>query len=445
MQVTELSAAGLKRELQIVIPASQIASTLDGRLKEIAREVKLPGFRPGKVPMALVKQRFGSSVMGEVLERSVQEATQKAITDKALRPAGQPQVEITSFNEGADLEYKVTVEILPEIDAFEAASITLERLVADVPDAEIDGALGRIADSRKTPVVVEEIRPAVLGDTLEIDFVGSIDGVEFPGGKGDGYDLELGSGSFIPGFEEQLVGAKTGDVMTVTVSFPDDYQAKDLAGKAAAFAVTVKALKTADRPVVDEAFAIGLGVENLDALKADIKTRIAKDYTTASRAKMKRSLLDQLADAVSFDVPESMVTAEFDGIWQQLQEAIKNDNLDDDDKGKSEDDLKAEYKALAVRRVRLGLLLADIGQRNAVQVTEEDLNKAVIEEAMRYPQQARQVFEYFQKNAEAVNALRAPIFEDKVVDLLFGMANVTERTVTPEEILADDEDDKAAA
>jgi len=439
MQVTEINVAGLKRELQIVIPASHIATTLDARLKEISRDVRLPGFRPGKVPMSLIKQRFGSSVMGEVLERSVQEGTQNAIAERALRPAGQPQVEITSFNEGADLEYKVTVEVLPDIEAFDAAKITLERLVSEVPDSEIEAALGRIADSRKTPVVVEEARPAVLGDTLEIDFVGSIDGVEFPGGKGEGYDLELGSGSFIPGFEDQLVGASAGDAVTVTVHFPEDYQARDLAGKQAAFAVTVKALKTADRPVVDDAFALSLGLESLEALKTDVKARIGADYVSASRAKMKRELLDRLADAVDFDVPDSMVDAEFEGIWQQLEQAIKNDSLDDDDKGKSEDDLKTEYKALAVRRVRLGLLLADIGQRHEVQVTEEDLNKAVIAEAMKYPQQARQVFDYFQKNQEAVNALRAPIFEDKVVDLLFTLATVSERTVTPEELLTETE------
>lgn len=439
MQVTEINVAGLKRELQIVIPAAHIATTLDARLKEISREVRLPGFRPGKVPMALLKQRFGASVMGEVLERSVQEGTQNAIAERSLRPAGQPQVEITSFNEGADLEYKVTIEVLPEIEAFDASKVVLERLVAEVAESEIEAALGRIADSRKTPVVVEEVRPAVLGDILEIDFVGSIDGVEFPGGKGEGYDLELGSGSFIPGFEEQLVGASTGDAVTVSVSFPEEYQAKDLAGKAASFAVTVKALKAADRPVVDDAFAISVGLESLDALKADIKSRIGSDYANASRAKMKRELLDRLADAVDFDVPESMVDAEFEGIWQQLEEAIKNDTLDDDDKGKSEDDLKTEYKTLAVRRVRLGLLLADIGQRNSVQVTEEDLNKAVIAEAMKYPQQARQVFEYFQKNQDAVNSLRAPIFEDKVVDLLFTLATVSERTVTVEELVAETE------
>lgn len=443
MQVTETNVAGLKRELQIVIPASSIASTLEGRLKEISKDVRLPGFRPGKVPLSLVRQRYSASVLGEVLERAVQEGTQNALAERSLRPAVQPKVEITSFNEGTDLEYKVSVEVLPEIAEYDASGLSLERLVAPVADTEIEEALGRIADSRRTPTVVEEVRPAVLGDILEIDFVGSIDGVEFPGGKGEGYDLELGSGSFIPGFEDQLVGAKAGDAVSVNVSFPESYQAKDLAGKAAVFAVTVKALKTAVRPEINDEFAKSVGLDSLEALKANIRDRITSDYAGVSRTRLKRDLLDKLADSVDFEVPESMVDAEFDGIWQQLEEAIKSDTLDEDDKGKSEDELKTEYKALAVRRVRLGLLLADIGQRNTVQVTQEDINKAVVAEAMRYPQQAQQVFQYFQKNEEAVNSLKAPIFEDKVVDLLFTLAQVTEKEVTAEELLADPDAAKA--
>lgn len=447
MQVTQTTADGLKYGFKIVVPADAIAAKVDARIQELSAKVSLPGFRPGKVPAAMVRKRYAGSVMGEVLEEAVQDGVRSTLEERKLTPAMQPKIEVVSFDEGKDLEFTLEFEALPEIGDVDYAAVELTKPVVKVADTEVDEALTRIAESRKTAVATDSKRKAKKGDVLEIDFVGSIDGVEFPGGKGEGYDLELGSGSFIPGFEDQLIGAKADDQVTVDVSFPEDYHAKDLAGKAAQFAVTVKALKEMQVPEINEEFAKSVGLEDVDALKAAVREQIEGDYARIARGRMKRELLDKLAEIVSFPVPESMVEAEFGGIWTQIEQAIKSDSLDEEDKGKSEDELKTEYRAIAERRVRLGLLLADAGRKNNIQVSQEDLNRAVMQEAMRYPGQERMVFEFFQKNRDAVEQLRAPIYEDKVVDFILELAKTTEQEVTAEELVksdaeGDDGDDK---
>ncbi|KJS35685.1 MAG: trigger factor [Rhodospirillaceae bacterium BRH_c57] len=439
MQVTETNADGLKREFKIVVPASTLQDKTDSRLKELSHQVRLPGFRPGKVPMALMKKKYGASVMGEVLEAAVQEGSQQTLADRDLRPAMQPKIEIVSFEEGKDLEFKMDVEVLPTIGEMDFASIELERPKVVVPDAEIEEALGRIAESRKQAEATGSKRKSKKGDILEIDFVGRIGGEEFPGGKGEGYDLELGSNTFIPGFEDQLVGAKAGDVSTVTVTFPEDYHAKDLAGKEAAFEVTVKELKESKVPEINDDFAKTVGLEDLEALKAAVREQMDKDYAGIARNRVKRALLDKLADMADFEVPGGMVDLEFDAIWAQVEEAKAKDDLDEEDKGKSDEELRDEYRALAERRVRLGLLLAEIGQKNAIQVNQEDLNGAIMQEAMRYPGQEQAVFQFFQSNQQALNQLRAPIYEDKVVDYILELAQVTDKDVSPEELAAEPE------
>lgn len=445
MQVTETNAEGLKHDFKVVVPADKIETERDSRLKELSKQIRLPGFRPGKVPMSLMQKRYGANVMGEVLEKTVQETSQSVLTERDLKPAMQPKIEVISFDEGKDLEYSLSVEVLPEIDGVDLKAVKLEKLKAKIDDSEVDEALGRIADSRKSLEASESKRKAKKGDTLEIDFVGRVGGEEFPGGKGEGYDLELGSGTFIPGFEDQLVGAKPGETHTVTVTFPEDYQAADLAGKEAEFEVAVKAHKDAKTPEIDEEFAKSIGFDDLDALKDAVREQIGKEYDNVTRGRMKRSLLDQLAEMAAFQVPQGMVDAEFDAIWKQIEQAKENDSLDEEDKGKSDDELKDEYTALAERRVRLGLLLADIGQKNEIQVGQEDLNRAIMQEATRFPGQEQAVFQYFQSNPQALDQLRAPLYEDKVVDFIFEMADVTEKEVSPEELTAEDDEGEAKA
>lgn len=438
MQVTETNADGLKHEFKIVVPAEKIEEKVEGRLKELSSQVRLPGFRPGKVPMGLLRQRYGQSVMGEVLEGAVQDGVRNTLEERKLTPAMQPKIEVTSFEEGKDLEFTMEFEALPEIAALDLGSIELEKPKVAVPEDEVDEALGRIAESRKQHERSDSKRKAKKGDVLEIDFVGRIGGEEFAGGKGEGYDLELGSGAFIPGFEDQLIGAKPGETHTVEVTFPEEYHAADLAGKKAEFEVAVKAHKEAKVPEIDEDFAKSVGMESVDDLKQAVREQIQSDYDRLARNKMKRELLDKLAEKADFDVPQGMVEQEFNAIWAQIEEAKKNDQLDDEDKDKSDDELREEYRKIAERRVRLGLLLADIGRKNEIQVTQEDLNRAIMQEAQRFPGQEQMVFQYFQQNQQALEQLRAPIYEDKVVDFILEMANTTEKEVTVQELTGED-------
>lgn len=445
MQITETSAEGLRRDFKVVITAQDIESRVQTRLTEVGKTVKIPGFRPGKVPMPILKQRYGQSVMGEVLEAAVNDGAQKAVSDNNLRPALQPKIEVLKFDPGQDLEFAVAVELLPEIEPADLSAVEIEKPVAAVADDTVTEALGRLSKGRRTTEKVEEDRAAVTGDILLIDFDGSVDGEKRPGMKGDDYELELGSGSFIPGFEDQLVGAKAGSDVTVNVSFPAEYHAAELAGKAAVFEVKVKEIRVGKDAELNDDLAKTFGFDDLEALKAAIKERTEGEYGQTSRLRAKRSLLDKLAELHSFDVPAGMVEIEFEQIWKRLQEELARGGADAEDEGKSEDDLKAEYRDIAVRRVRLGLLLSEIGRRNNITVSREELQKAMFDEVRRYPGQEQQVFEFFQKNPQAVESLRAPIYEDKVVDFILGTVKVNEVTVSVEELMRDPDEDEVAA
>jgi len=432
MQITEVSASGLKREYKVVIAAAALETTVNQKLEGLRERVNMPGFRPGKAPAALIKKQYGKAMLGEVMEEQVNTALQKAIEDNKLRPAMQPKVDIVSFDEGKDLECTIAIEVLPEIEPGDFKKVKLERLVVEPGDAEVDEFLTRLSEQQKTYEKVE--RAAQTGDQMVIDFVGSVDGVKFEGGAADDYPLVLGSNSFIPGFEEQLVGAKAGDSVAVKVTFPEAYGNADLAGKAAEFACTVKEVRGGAAVTLDDEFAKRFGLASFQELKDNIKRDLGQEYKGMARLKMKRSLLDQLAEQHSFPVPESMVEMEFGQIWGEVGADKARLEAELKEEGKTEDELKADYRGIAERRIRLGLLLSEVGRVNNIEVKQDEITRAMIEQARRFPGQERQVMEYFQKNPEAAQSLRAPIFEDKVVDFIIEMADVTEKTVTKEEL-----------
>lgn len=599
MQVTELAAEGLKRAFTVVVPAADIAAARDRRLASLAKDIRLPGFRPGKVPMGVVKQRYGSAVTGEVLEEQVQSATKSVVDERGLRPAMQPKVELVNFAEGADLEFKIELEQLPEIPLPDFSTIELEKPVAKVGDDEVTKALEGIAARNRELEDVAEARPAAKGDVVVTDFVGrlkgganllpaldaageglpegwggaagievaaagrgsdaqgawidlrvtgqikgngavslgpvvpakagdsftltasaslqdgslpegatakldlservakgahrhstqvdlqldgtpssvslaveateteglrpflrltvsgeaslavtlrlrapvlaSADGVSepFPGGTGTDMPVEIGGSGFIPGFAEGLEGIQIGETRHVDVTFPAEYGAAELAGKPARFELTAKALKKPADAALDDEFAKKLGLESLDELKKRVTETLQGEYDQLSRLNVKRKLLDALSSQASFEVPQSMVDMEFAQIWQRVEADMKAGRLDEEDKGKDEDALKADYRAIAERRIRLGLLLSEIGRTNNIQVSNDELSRAMRTEAQRYPGQERQVMEFFQKNPQAIENLRAPLFEEKVVDFMLELAKVTDKEVPAAELSAE--------
>jgi trigger factor len=458
MQITETNTEGLKREFKVVLAAADIEQRVSNRLAEIGREVRLPGFRPGKVPITVLKKRYGTAVMGEVLERAVNDSSTEALRSHNLRPALQPKVEIVSFNEGKDLEYKLAVEVLPEIQPMDFSGLSLERLRPEVPEADIAAALDRIAKQQRKNTVAE--RPAEKGDAVVIDFKGAVDGKEFPGGAAEGYTLELGSNSFIPGFEDQVVGMKAGEQRTISVTFPEDYGAADLAGKAASFEVTVKEVRAYEAQPIDDSLAVAVGMEKLDDLRQAVSDQIERDYEDLARQRLKRTLLDKLAAQHSFAVPQGMIDIELDAIWQQYQQeqqrqkaaaesgaadAAASPPAEAAEPPESEDAVKSEYRAIAERRVRLGLLLAEVGRAQSITVSPEEVNRALTEQARRFPGQERKVIEYYREHPEAVDQIRAPMFEEKVIDFIIERAQVAERRVPVSELLKADADDDAAA
>lgn len=431
MEITELSAAGLKRQFKIVLPAGELSAKVDERLAELSQTASMPGFRPGKVPTSLLKKQYGQALYGEALEAAVNASTAKAIEDRGLKPALQPKVDLKTLEEGKDVEFEVAIEVLPEIGKLDFSGVELERLKATVPDKDVDEALERISKANREQKPVDPPRAAQKGDAVKLDFVGSVDGVEFPGGTAADYTVELGSNSFIPGFEDQLVGAEVGKPIDVNVTFPAEYGAADLAGKAAVFKCTIKeVLEYIDKPADDE-LAKKNNFENLEAMRKAVSDRIGQDYSQISRSLVKRKLLDKLADAHKFEVPEGLVEGEFQGIWSRVEEAKKAGEKIEED----EEKLRKDYREIAERRVRLGLLLADVGRSNSIDVTPEELNQAVMREAMKYQGQERQVLEFYSKNAELKEQLRAPIFEEKTVDFILELAKVTDKAVSPDELL----------
>lgn len=449
MQVTETLSEGLKREYRITVPAKDLDGRISTRLEEIKTKVKINGFRPGKVPAAHLKRVYGRSVFGEVLQELLTEANRKIVDDNKVKLAGQPKVtlpegesEVEQIAEGkADLTYTVEVEVLPEIKIGDLKSISVEKPVTDIADEEIQETLTRLATQNATYDTKDGA--AALKDKVTIDFVGSIDGVEFEGGKGEDHPLILGSNQFIPGFEDQLVGVKAGDKKDVKVGFPADYRATELAGKDAVFAVTVKEVAGAKDATIDDELAKKLGMENVDKLKEAVKEQIGTGYKQASRQRLKRSLLDALDATHKFELPPTLVEQEFTQIWSQVEKELQTGG-DKVREGKTDDQLKAEYRTISERRVRLGLLLAEIGEKNDIQVTNDEVTKAVVDRARQFPGQEQMVWEFYQKNPEALAELRAPIFEEKVVDYIVELAKVTEKKVSKEELFADPDDDKAA-
>jgi len=434
MQVTETLSEGLKRGYSVVVPVADIESKRTAKLTEIGKTVRLPGFRPGKVPMAVVRQRYGSAIMSEVLEESVNNATQQVLSDRGLRPAAQPKVDVTSLDDKQDLQFNVEVELLPEVAMPDFGAISLTRLRAE-PSAEvIDKALGEIASRQRELEPVTEDRGAKMGDTLTVDFSGKIDDVAFPGGTGTGMAVELGGSGFIPGFSEGMEGMKPGEERQINVTFPDEYGNKELAGKPATFDLKATVLQQAKPLEINDAFAEKLGFENLDDLRKLITQQIQREYDQMSRMRIKRDLLDALANSASFMVPESMIEGEFSSIWQRVESDLKQGKADDEDKDKDEATLKAEYRGIAERRVRLGLLLSEIGRANGVQVAPDEMARAMRTEAARYAGQEAQIMEFFRKNPQAAESLRGPIFEEKVVDFILELAKVEDKVVSPEEL-----------
>ncbi len=434
MQVTEEKNEGLQREFVITLEANEIDEKVQSRLREIGKNQKIPGFRPGKAPMSILKQRFGQAVMGEVLERAVGDSSQQVIQERGLRPAGQPDISVESFDEGQDLVYRMKLELLPDIEPMDFSQIQVTTQKIEVPDHEVDEALERLASQQKESKPVEQARPAQKGDILVVDFSGEVDGEKYPGMEAEDHHLELGSNRFVEGFEDQLIGVQPGEEKTVEVTFPEGYMNSQLSGKTAQFHVKVKELREAEPVEINDELAQKFGEEDLNSLKERVRDQIRQDYERLTRQRTKRQLLDQLADGHSFDVPQSMVDSEFDAIWQQIEQDRQQGQLDAEDAEKSEEQLQEEYKQIAERRVRLGLLLSEVGRNQQIDVTQEELNKALIEEVQRYPGREREVFEHYQNNQDALQNLRAPIYEDKVIDYILELANTEERQVTTDQL-----------
>jgi trigger factor len=439
MQVTETLSDGLKRGFTIVVPEAELKGKRDKRLAELGKTMQLPGFRPGKVPMSMVKKRYGEAVAAEVAEGAVNDASDKLLSERNLRPAMTPKLEVTKPGQDSDLEFTMELEVLPEISIPELADITLAKPVAAVSDAAVDEALAKLLEQRKDFEAVETPRPAEKGDQLTVDFIGRIGGEAFAGGTASDVKLIVAGQGFIPGFSEQTEGMSPDETRTISVNFPEDYGAKELAGKAAEFEITAKALAAPKLPVADDAFAKTLGLESLEDLRSKISEQIGNEYGQMTRIKLKRALLDALSERAQFTAPASLVEAEFNEIWRQVEQEKAAGREDPEDAAKDDATLRAEYQAIADRRVRLGLLVAEIGRANEITVSEQDLQRAVFAEAMKYRDQAMQVVEFFKKNPQATERFRGPIFEDKVVDYLLEQVKLEETSVTPEELAADPE------
>ncbi len=437
MQIAEINNQGLRRAYSLVIPADAIAARLETRLAEVAKTIKMPGFRPGKVPANLVKKMHGAALRGEALQAALNDGVNKVIADHGLRPATQPQVDVDGeLADEGDARFTVSLEVLPTIDDVKVDDLALEKLVVPADDAAMDAALARLAESAQRTEPAAEGHAAQTGDTVVIDYEGTVDGVKFDGGTGEGMRVKIGSGQLIPGFEDQLVGATVGEQRTLNVTFPADYGAANLAGKPAQFAITVQGVEVAAEAAIDDEFAKGFGLDSLDALKEILKDQLDAELGGLSRTHLKRKLLDTLASRHDFDVPETMVDAEFEQIWQTLEAEAAREA--DPAAAKAEIEAEREdYRRIAVRRVRLGLLLSEIGQRNGVTVSQAEMNRLIGQEASRYaPAEQQKVVKFFQENAMAAMQLRAPLYEDKVVDFLIGKAALTERSVTRDELEA---------
>ena len=452
MQVTETSSAGLKRELKVVIGQAELGQRFDARLETVKGQVQIKGFRPGKVPAAHVKKLYGRSLMAEVLQQTLDESSRKAISDRKERPAYQPDIKMTEDKDEiesiiagkSDLAYTMAFEVLPEITLADFGGLKLTREIANVGDDDVQKGLDELA-TRAISYTVEEGRAAATGDQITIDFAGKIDGVEFPGGKASDLPVVLGQGGFIPGFEDGLTGARTGDAPVISATFPDTYGEKTLAGKTAMFDVVVKSVGAPKKPEINDEFAKTLGVDSLDKLKELLSAQVRQQFDQVSRMKLKRQLLDELDKTHAFELPETLVKNEFDGIWGQVTQGLQQAGKTFADEGKTEESAKDEYRRIAERRVRLGLVIGEVGDKNKIQVTQDELRQALIGEARRYPGQEKFVYEYYEKNPAALTQLRAPIFEDKVVDHIVAIVKPTDVSVSREDLLKNVDDTEPAA
>jgi trigger factor len=451
MQVTETLAEGLKRSYKVIVPITDLDTRVSARLDDMKNTARINGFRPGKVPVGHLRRLYGRSVLAEAIEETVQQANQKIVADNGFRLAMQPkialpedQTEIAAVFDGKrDLAWTVDMEILPTVPVTDPAAIKVEMPVSDVTEDDVAAALKRIADQNQPFEPKAEGATAADGDQVTISFVGRVDGVAFEGGTADDVPLVLGSNSFIPGFEAGLVGTSVGESREVAVTFPEGYGAKELAGKPAVFSVTVKAIAAPGAVIVDDKFAESLGMENLEKLRSAVTDQLARENAAVSRQRVKRQVLDQLDGQIQMDLPSGLVDQEFDGIWRTVTEDLARASKTFADENTTEEAARADYRKIAERRVRLGLTLAEIGEKNGVKVTDEEVGRALVERARQFPGQEQQVWDYYRKNPDAMASLRAPIFEEKVVDYLLGLATVTEKKVTRAELMTNPESDAA--
>lgn len=441
MQIKEIKQDGLSHEYEVTIPANDIEGRVEAKLVEMAPQIRMPGFRPGKVPMPMLKKRYGTSMLGEILESTVNETSAKVMAEKKLRPAMQPKIEVKSFDQGKDLVYSMAFEVVPEIKIKDLKGLKLTKQVAKPSEKEVEESLKRVADSNPETAPIKTKRGTKEGDTVDMDFDGRTadDDVKHPGMQANNHQLKLGSGQFIPGFEEQLIGKKAGDEIEVKVDFPEEYHAAELAGRQAIFDVKIHEILEEVETEINDDFAKKLGMDDVAALKGAIEEQLSKDLEGHSRMKLKKDLLDWLDANHDLEAPQGMLDAEFESIQQQIkaEQGAEDSEISDED--------KEELKDIAARRVRLGLVLAEIGNSNNIQVADADLQRAVISEAQKFPGQEKEVFDFYSKNQQALESLRAPLFEDKVVDYIMEIAEVSEKEVSVDELTAPIEDEVEAA
>ncbi|HKX35068.1 MAG TPA: trigger factor [Rhizorhapis sp.] len=447
MQISETLSQELHKQFTVTVPVSELEGRVNARLEEMKPRVNLKGFRPGKAPVSFLKKQFGKSIMGEVVEAAVNEGSQKAISDNKLKPALQPRVEpvgnVQDVVEGkSDLTFKVIVDLMPDFQTTDVSKLTVERLTADITDADIDEALDRLAKNARSYATKDGA--AAKDDVAVIDYEGSIDGTPFAGGKGEDFSLTLGSGTFIPGFEDGLIGAKAGEARDVKVTFPAAYHAPEMAGKDAVFKVAVKEIKAPEATPIDDELAKKLGLANLAMLKDRVREQLESDFKGASRMHLKRRVLDALDNAHDFPLPPAMVEHEFASVWAQVEDELKREGKTAADEGKTEDALKAEYRKIAERRVRLGLVLGKLGEQNGITIAGDEVQRAIMARARQFPGQEQQVFQFYAQNSQAQAEIRAPLFEDKVVDFIAELATVNDRKVDRDTLFADPEDEPAS-
>ncbi|WP_321340281.1 trigger factor [uncultured Cohaesibacter sp.] len=440
MQVTETLSEGLKRELNVVVPASDLEAKLVAKIDEIKGQIRINGFRPGKVPASHVRKLHGKALMGEIIQELINETTRTTLEERNEKSAMQPQYKLTEdeaeaakiMDGQADLDFTIIYEVLPTIEVADVSGVEVERPVVDVEESEVEERLGQIAESSR-PFETKEGK-AEDGDRVVMSYLGKIDGEAFEGGADENGQLVLGSGQFIPGFEEQLVGLAAGDETVVKVKFPEEYGAEHLAGKDAEFEVKVKEVQAPGELELDDEFATKLGIESLEKLKELIKDQIVSQYGQMTRQRVKRQLLDKMDELHKFDVPPTLLEQEFENIWRQVTAEMNEAGKTFEDEDTTEEKAKEEYKTIAERRVRLGLVLSEIGEKNEITVSDEEVQRGIMQRAQQFPGQERQVFEYYTKTPEALASIRAPIFEEKVVDYLLELVKVEDKTVTKEEL-----------